>query len=169
MKSKQSFPPIVDKKSKVIVLGSMPGEESLKAVEYYANSRNSFWKIMAELFEFDTSLKYDERTKILLKNKIALWDVVNSCERKGSLDSSIKDATIVENDFTCFFREYPNICYIVFNGEKAEREYKKRVLPNMSETKNRMKYHRLPSTSPAMAKMKFQQKKISWSIIKDFI
>jgi len=97
MKLKQGFPPIVNKKSKVIVLGSMPGEESLKDSEYYAYSSNAFWKIMADLFGFDSSLKYEDKTNILLKNKIALWDVMYLCEREGSLDSNISDDTIVEN------------------------------------------------------------------------
>ncbi len=166
MKLKIGFPPIAEETAKVLILGTIPGEESLRKNEYYANPKNSFWKIMASLFGFDSLAQYEERTRILLENRIALWDVIKSCERKGSLDSSINNETIVENDFASFLTICPNIRNIIFNGAKAEKEYFKRVLPKLSEIKFEIKYYRLPSTSPAMAQLSFNAKILEWSKIK---
>jgi len=169
MELKQGFPPIAGKTAKVLILGTMPGEESLRQNEYYGHPRNSFWKIMACLFGFDFSLRYEERTKILLKNRIALWDVMKSCERKGSLDANINDETIIENDFASFFQRYSNIRNVFFNGAKSEAEYIKRVLPKLSGSEHKIKYKRLPSTSPAMAQLSFDAKLKEWSMIKAII
>ncbi|MGD9160687.1 MAG: DNA-deoxyinosine glycosylase [Desulfobacteraceae bacterium] len=166
MKLKKGFPPIAEKTATVLILGSMPGEESLRKNEYYGHPRNAFWKIMAILFEFDSSIKYEERTNILLKNKIALWDVMRFCERKGSLDSNIKDRTIIENDFVSFFKNHPDIKDVYFNGAKAEKEYFKRVIPKLSGLKRYINYNRLPSTSPAMTKMSLKAKVLEWSKVK---
>ena len=97
---KEGFPPIADKKATILILGTMPGEESLRKQEYYGNPRNTFWKIMATLFEFEHEEIYEERVKRLKINHIALWDVMQACERLGSLDSAIIDNTIAENDIT---------------------------------------------------------------------
>ena len=120
---------------------------------------------MAALFEFDSSIKYEERIKIWLKNKIALWDVIRFCERKGSLDSNMKDRTIVENDFGTFFSKYPNIRHVYFNGIKAEKEYFKRVIPGQSGSERNIRYMRLPSTSPAITQMSLKDKILEWSKI----
>jgi double-stranded uracil-DNA glycosylase len=166
MELKIGFPPIAKETVMVLILGTMPGEESLRKNEYYANPRNSFWKIMGSLFGFDSLAPYEERQRILLENRIALWDVIKSCERKGSLDSSINNDTIVENDFAYFFTRYPDIRNVFFNGAKAENEYFKRVFPKLSETKFEIKYDRLPSTSPAMAQLSFNAKMLEWSKVK---
>jgi TDG/mug DNA glycosylase family protein len=163
---KKGFPPIADKKAKVLILGSMPGEESLRKNEYYANPKNAFWRIMAALFGSGRDLSYKEKARILKENKIALWDVMKSCERRGSLDSAIKDSAIVENDFVSFYRGHPNIRYVFFNGAKAEMEYKKRVMPRLSDVAKRIAYCRLPSTSPAMARLSFDEKLVEWSKVK---
>lgn len=166
MKLKKGFPPIAEKTAKVLILGSMPGEESLRKNEYYGHPRNAFWKIMATLFGFDTSMKYEERTRILLKNRIALWDVMRFCEREGSLDNNINNRSIIENDFGSFFNNYPNVMDVYFNGAKAEKEYFKRVLPKLSRSKRNLNYDRLPSTSPAMTQLPLKAKILEWSKIK---
>jgi len=166
MKQKKGFPPIAEETATVLNLGSMPGEESLRKSEYYGNPRNSFWKIMASLFAFDSLAKYEERARILLENKIALWDVMRSCERKGSLDAGINNETIIENDFASFFHIYPNIMNVFFNGAKAKKEYLNRVLPKLSETTRKINYYRLPSTSPAMTRLSLNAKILAWSKIK---
>ena len=167
MKLKKGFPPIAEKTATVLILGSMPGEESLRRNEYYGHPRNTFWKIMAALFEFDYSIKYDERIKKIIKNKIALWDVMKFCERKGSLDTDIKNSTIIENDFYSFFNDCQNIRAVYFNGVKAEKEYLKRVLPTLSGLKRKISYMRLPSTSPAMTQVSFKAKILEWAQIKE--
>ena len=121
---------------------------------------------MARLYEFEHSASYEERTKILKKNKIALWDVMQACERQGSLDSAINDRTMVENDFVSFYGSHPNIRHVFFNGAKAEKEYFKRVLPRLSDATKGIEYFRLPSTSPAMAQLSFDTKLLEWSKIK---
>ena len=166
---KKGFYPIAQRDASVLILGSMPGEESLRKNQYYANPRNSFWKIMGGLLGFDPGLSYEERTKILKENKIALWDVLKACDRRGSLDASIRSKTIVENDFISFYHRYPHIRNVFFNGLKAENEYLKRVLPKLSEIKYKIKYDRLPSTSPAMNRLSVSDKMLKWSKIKSKI
>ncbi|MEN8136498.1 MAG: DNA-deoxyinosine glycosylase [Thermodesulfobacteriota bacterium] len=166
LKFKKGFPPIAEKTATVLILGTMPGEESLKQNEYYAYPRNSFWKIMATLFGFDSSATYEQKTQVLLQNKIALWDVISSCQREGSLDSSIKNETIIENDFNAFFKRNSHITHVFFNGARAENEYRKKILPKLSKTKHDIKYARLPSTSPAMAQLSLNAKILEWSKIK---
>ncbi|MGK5092581.1 DNA-deoxyinosine glycosylase [Deltaproteobacteria bacterium TL4] len=160
---KQGFPPIAEKTAIILILGTMPGEESLKKKEYYAHPRNAFWEIMASLFDFNPSLNYEEKNEILKDNRIALWDVMKACEREGSLDSKIKKDTIIENDFVSFFNKYPNISYVFFNGSRAKQEYTKRVLPKLAESKHEIKYAQLPSTSPAMAHLSLDEKILEWS------
>jgi double-stranded uracil-DNA glycosylase len=163
---KAGFAPIADINAKILILGTMPGEESLKQNEYYANTRNSFWRIMAALFEFRQDSSYEERTNILKKRGVALWDVMRLCERQGSLDSAIQDNTIVENDFVSFYLLYPSIKRVFFNGAKAEREYFRRVLPRLTEKAKDIEYCKLPSTSGAMARLSFDGKLLEWAKIK---
>jgi double-stranded uracil-DNA glycosylase len=107
----QSFPPIVSEQSKLIILGSMPGELSLKAGQYYAHPRNAFWDIMGELFDAGPSLPYAERVARLQSVGVALWDSVRACTRPGSLDASITEE--VANDFAASFAKYRNIRHVV--------------------------------------------------------
>jgi len=167
MSLKEGFPPVVGKDARVLILGSMPGEESLRRKEYYANPRNSFWRIMAALLGFDPELKYMDKIEILKENKIALWDVMRACARNGSLDTNIENSTIIENDFDGFYSRFQGVKNVFFNGAKAEHEYHKRVFPSLSSITCSVKYQRLPSTSPAMARLSHNDKLIEWSVIKN--
>lgn len=120
---KYGLPPIVDKHCKILILGSLPGEASLKAGQYYAHPQNQFWPIMAAILQEELADSYTQRTAMLLKHKIALWDVIHFAEREGSLDANIQNA--VPNDFINFFKKYPAINKIVLNGNEAEKHYKK--------------------------------------------
>jgi hypoxanthine-DNA glycosylase len=160
---KQGFPPIVDERAVILILGSMPSEASLKKQQYYGHPRNAFWKIMAELFGFEQTESYAKRTTALKNNNIAVWDVLQACERQGSLDSAIVDSSITENNFADFFQRYPNIRHVFFNGAKAEKEFVKRVLPTLTEKQKAFEYKKLPSTSPAMASLSFEDKLREWS------
>lgn len=120
---KYGLPPIVNKDCKILILGSLPGEASLKAEQYYAHPQNQFWPIMATILKEDLPDNYAQKTAMLLEHQIALWDVIHFAEREGSLDSNIKNA--VPNDFVNFLREYPAINKIVLNGNEAEKHYKK--------------------------------------------
>ncbi|HBG62519.1 MAG: DNA-deoxyinosine glycosylase [Omnitrophica WOR_2 bacterium GWF2_38_59] len=139
------FPPIVNKKSKVLVLGSMPGVRSLELSQYYGHSQNHFWKIIAKITKTDFADSYEERVKVLQKNRVALWDVIHSCRRpKTSSDSMIRNARM--NDFEAYFNDYPNIKKVFCNGKTSLTLFKK----HFSHINMPVEY--LPSTSPAFAK-----------------
>ena len=158
----QGLPPIVSQQSKLLILGSMPGEASLKAGQYYAHPRNAFWHIMGELFGAGPSLPYQERVAILQSIGVALWDSLQACTRSGSLDVSIKEE--VPNDFPALLAKYPNITHVFFNGSKAERSFLRHNKPTLSE--DRHVFARLPSTSPAHAAMGLEAKVQAWSVVK---
>jgi TDG/mug DNA glycosylase family protein len=154
-----SFSPIVNKTSQILILGSMPSQESLRKNEYYANPRNQFWRIIYSMFDLPLDDKYENRLGLLNSKCIALWDVIKECYREGSLDSNIKgEAT---NDFTWLFREYPNIKYVFFNGSKAFDSFKKNPGFKFPGTA----FEKLESTSPANTK-KFEDKLVNWMKIK---
>lgn len=143
----------------------MPGTESLRKGEYYANNRNSFWNIMGHLLGAGPELKYEDRLRVLTDFGIALWDVLKSCDREGSLDSAIKDDTIKVNDFPTFFKNHPRITHVFFNGTKAQTSYKRYVVPSLTGKQRSLKYEGLPSTSPAHAAMSSDEKVERWRII----
>jgi hypoxanthine-DNA glycosylase len=157
------FPPIVDDRARVLVLGSMPSAASLQAVQYYAHPRNLFWRINGELLGFDAADDYTTRTGALRDAGIAVWDVLHACERDGSLDSSIARDTMVTNDFHALFVDYPGIGAVFFNGAKAEQIYLRHVAP----TRDEMAFRRLPSTSPANAAISYDVKLRAWRAIID--
>ena len=153
----QSFPPIISARSKLIILGSMPGQLSLKAGQYYAHPRNAFWRIMGELFDAGPSLPYAERVARLQSVGVALWDTLQACTRPGSLDASITEE--VANDFPALFAKYPKITHVFFNGSKPEKSFRRHALPGLS-------FARLPSTSPAHTAMQFEAKVQAWHDVK---
>ena len=159
----QSFPPIVSQQSKLLILGSMPGEASLKASQYYAHPRNAFWPIMGELFGAGLSLPYEKRVDLLQSVGVALWDALQACSRPGSLDASIIDE--VANDFRALFARYPNITHVFFNGSKAETAFRRHVPPTLPKG-HHIIFTRLPSTSPAHAAMRLEAKLQAWSVVK---
>ena len=159
----KSFAPIENADAKILILGSMPGDASLKANQYYAHPRNLFWRIMGELLNTDPDLPYNQRTEALKLSRIALWDVLRSCRRKGSLDSKIDHGSLVPNNFVAFFRHHPKITHVFFNGAKAEECYRKHVQPIAGIEP--IEYLRLPSTSPANASTSFERKLEAWRTV----
>lgn len=158
-----SFPAIADPQSRVLILGSMPGVASLQAGQYYAHPRNQFWQLIAALFADAPLTDYAQKQQLLLDNNIALWDVMHSCQRHGSLDSKIDKHSIIPNDFNHFFNTHPFAQHVFFNGATAETAFRKRVLSTL-ESKP-LTLHRLPSSSPAHAHLTLQQKLIQWQCI----
>ncbi len=158
-----SFPPIAGADARLLILGSMPGRASLEANQYYAHPRNLFWPIMGELVGAHPALDYEERARILIANGIALWDVLKSCRRPGSLDADIDKSSMVANDFVAFFSTHPHIDRIFFNGATAEHTFRRQVLPAINA--DTFLLRRLPSTSPAHAAQSYHQKLQSWRII----
>ncbi len=163
------FPAAIPAEIHILILGSFPGKLSLQKNQYYAHPRNVFWRIMGEAFKFDCEIDYQKRIAIVNDHGIGIWDVMQSCRRHGSLDSKIETASIVANDFTNFFDCHPELRLIVFNGSKAETEFKKRVLPKLGDINTSFEMIRMPSTSPAMATMNYQEKYKAWSAIKKYL
>ena len=163
------FPPVVDKFVRVLILGSMPGTASLVRNEYYGLRHNAFWRIMGDLFGASADLPYPERLRTLTGHGIALWDVLDSCYRSGSLDSAIDVRTAKTNDFAKLFRDHRAITHVFFNGKKAANLFEKRVLPKIDEAGSVKTYATLPSTSPAYASLTYEQKLDRWSEIKTAI
>jgi len=162
IESATSFPPIIGKVPKTLILGSMPGMESLKQQRYYAHPRNAFWPIMMSLFEQSHALDYQQRCDMLKQQQIAVWDVLKSCRRPGSLDQHIEAESMIANDFVAFMQTHPTIQQIFFNGGKAEQVFKRYVMKQLEATGISPRYLRLPSTSPAHAAMSFETKQQLW-------
>lgn len=153
----RSFAPIATPKARVLILGSMPGVASLQAGQYYAHPQNAFWRIMGELIGAGPEKPYEERARRLKANDIALWDVLQSCVRPGSLDSDIRDE--VPNDFAAFFAAHPRITHIGLNGGKAAASFKRHAARHCPPD---IAVATLPSTSPAHAARSVAEKCELW-------
>ena len=155
-----SFPSLSNPEATVLLLGTMPGVQSLIKNQYYGHPQNNFWKLVSAVFEEEVPTDYNQKKEMLIRNKIAVWDVLQACERPGSLDSAIVKE--IPNDFTTFLHEHPNIRLIAFNGQKAAAFFKKHVGLNRDYT-----FIILPSTSPANAGKTFEQKLAEWKVIRN--
>ncbi len=153
-----SFAPIVTKESKILILGSVPGMQSLEKQQYYGHPQNKFWQIMFALFNEEFSTDYEARISLLNINLIALWDTIESCERKGSLDSDIKNEEV--NKISELLETHSNISAIFCNGQKSYKNLEKIFNKNFP-----MLVFAMPSTSPAYAGMPFEKKLEAWSVI----
>jgi hypoxanthine-DNA glycosylase len=155
---KSGFPPIINQNTEILILGSLPSDKSIQANEYYANPQNQFWKIIFAIFNNNVPLvKYNEKTDLLLKNKIGLWDVMTEADRNGSLDSNIRNEKI--NDFNELFEQHPKIKKLAFNGDKAFKTFMRiKVEPTTKELIT------LTSSSSANTSKTVQQKLREWEI-----
>lgn len=160
MSAVTSFPPLSQPGATVLILGSMPGVASLAAQQYYAHPRNHFWPIMATIAGFGAAAPYAERVDALTNAGIAVWDVLQSCVRPGSLDSAIRTGSRVPNDFAGFFAAHPQVRLVGFNGAEAEKSFNTHVLPGLQSAAG-LRYARLQSTSPAHA-VGFDYKLTAW-------
>jgi len=151
--------------ARVLILGTLPGKVSLERGEYYAQPRNTFWRIMGELAGASPNLPYKDRLRMLKENGIALWDVCAAGRRYGSLDTAIRLASVEANDFSGFLRAHNGIGLICFNGKKAKEIYDRKVLQKRPSLFERIRYEVLPSTSPAHAAMSYEQKLTRWRIV----
>lgn len=152
------FNPVIYKDSTVLILGSMPSVESIRQQQYYGNKNNQFWKILISLFDHEMLGSYPEKIEFLKENKIALWDVLKDCERKGSLDKDITNES--PNDILRLLEENPQITRIFCNGTKSYKSLMK-YFPEISK---RIECAILPSSSPAYT-IKFEEKLERWKVI----
>jgi hypoxanthine-DNA glycosylase len=159
------LPPLIDDRSRVLILGSFPSEESLRREQYYAFARNQFWPIMAALFGFDHRSPYEERVRALLGHHVAVWDVIDRCSRKGSADQAIQREE--PNALVDLLSIHPGIRHIAFNGGRAA-ETARRQVPELLEIPG-LVWRRLPSTSPAHAGRSLQEKVRAWSLIREWL
>jgi double-stranded uracil-DNA glycosylase len=154
------LPPVVADDARVLVLGSFPSERSLDTGEYYANRRNQFWPLLGALFGFDADLPYDARIGAVLGHGVALWDVVHSCRRAGSMDAKIDRKTLVINDFHTLLTAHPAIERVCVNGLTAFDLFSRHVETALPAV-------RLPSSSGAMT-MSFADKLEQWRAVAPF-
>ena len=162
----EGFPPIARPDATILILGSLPGQRSIDAGQYYTHPQNTFWKIMGSLYDIEGS--YEERCARLIERRIALWDVLASSVRPGSLDASIRTDTATANDFAQFLVAHANIGLIAFNGQKAQQLFKKFVrMDDEDDPLQHIESRVLPSTSPAYAAMPFSGKLSAWKTALD--
>lgn len=153
-----SFEPIASTNASILILGTMPGIKSLELGQYYGHKQNNFWKLLFTILKESPTDDYEAKKEVLIKNNIAVWDVLKYCDRVGSLDSAIKNE--ITNDFDTFLKGHPQIKSILFNGQKAAAFFKKYI-----KVSDDYKLITLPSTSPANASKSFDLKHKEWEVI----
>jgi hypoxanthine-DNA glycosylase len=158
----KSFAPLVDRRSRVLILGSMPGPEALRKQQYYGFDGNHFWAIIPALFNIPRPVDYEDKIALVKANRIALWDVLRSCMRPTALDSDIRCAEV--NDIPGLLERYPNIRAVFINGQFAFKTFQK----NFQDRVERPIFC-LPSTSPANAAMSLKEKTRRWAAILEYL
>ena len=157
---KRGLPPVLARDTRVLILGSFPGEASLAAGQYYAHPRNHFWPLIAALIDAQlATLPYRERLRALRAHRIGLWDVLVACARRGSLDGAIRMAE--RGEIAHVRRAAPTVALVCFNGQTAAR-----ALPAWRDAGYATLS--LPSTSPAYTRP-FAEKLARWRLIADFL
>ena len=150
-----AFPPVARADARVLVLGSMPSVESLRQGFYYGHPRNAFWRVLADVFDAPLPQTIPEKIALLEGHGVALWDVLESCEREGSLDSAIREPR--PNDFEGLFRRCPEIRRVLFNGGTAKAVF----LRHAARYLEGRKWAQMPSTSPAYT-LSYERKLAQW-------
>ena len=154
---KHPFPPLYNKDSKILILGSFPSVKSREQMFFYGHPQNRFWKVIADVFKCNVPETIEEKKQLLLENGIALWDVIASCEIVGSSDSSIKEVKV--NDLSKILEE-ADIRQIFVNGKTAEKYFKKYTKPQIKRDAIC-----LPSTSPANALWSIERLVEKWEVL----
>ena len=160
------LPPVVDDNTRVLIVGSMPGVQSLEKQQYYGHPRNHFWPIIGTITGQPVPESYEERLQLVRRHGIGLWDVIQSCERIGSLDSNIKNE--IPNDFEWLFTHFPKIEAVFFNGTKAHDVFQKKLGFGLLFGRD---YYKMPSTSPVPGRniKTFEQKVEVWRLLESYI
>ena len=156
----RGFPPIVGDEPRVLLLGSLPGQASLAAGQYYAQRQNAFWMIMGSLCGGGPELPYAERVRAIKRAGVALWDVLYEAHRPGSLDSSIVASSQTINDVAGLIDRHESIRLVGFNGKKSAEIFRRLIEPEL--TRRDVRTATLPSTSPAYASVRREQKLARW-------
>lgn len=159
---KHSFPPIVTPDARLLILGTLPGDESLRLQQYYGHPRNHFWPLISAVFGEATPRGYAERIALLKRNRCALWDVLESAVRAGSSDAAIREP--VANPFGTFLADYPNIKTIAFNGQTARNLFRRYVVKTGFVSEQTFTLLDLPSSSPLYTRP-LQEKLAVWRAV----
>lgn len=165
----RGFPPLAAPGARVLILGTLPSQLSLQSGEYYGNPRNTFWTIMGRLVGAGPQLSYADRVARMTARHIAVWDVLSSSKRPGSLDSSIDTESAVPNDFAAFFGQQPNLGLICFNGQTAAKLFARLADCPVANNATGVTRITLPSTSPAHAAMSIDDKCRAWAALLPFV
>ncbi len=161
MQIKHGFPPIFDPRARVLILGSLPGDESLRRRQYYGHPQNQFWTLLSAVFgQHLPRYEYERKCAFLLRKRIALWDVLERAERRGSLDTAIRNER--PNDLPALFGELPGLRAVGCNGAKAHRSFRRHFGVWLNELPGEISLCRLPSSSPAYAAMPLEGKVRRW-------
>lgn len=155
--------PVVGRETRILVLGSLPSQKSIELQQYYGNPRNAFWRIMGEIVEAGAALPYPERLQRLQEVGIGLWDVLAAAVRPGSLDARIDATSATLNDFRGLFADCPALRLIGFNGKTAARLFRQNREAMQAVADRGLELADLPSTSPAHAAMRVDEKCRQWS------
>lgn len=155
------FAPVASSDARILILGTLPGVASIKQQQYYAHPQNVFWRLLEHLFNIPAQASYELRCQSAQAHGLAIWDVCHTAQRIGSLDSSIQGHSIIANDINHLLTSCPHITLIAFNGQAAAQLFKKHIhltptIPTVT----------LPSTSPANARLSFEQKLLQWAVLK---
>lgn len=165
---KRGLSPVIGKDSRILILGTMPGDESLRLQQYYAHRNNQFWRILGEVYGEPVAADYSKRLEFLHRKGLALWDVLRSADRAGSLDSGIRNS--IANNFADLLMNYANLKVIVFNGGRAQALFRRNVEGSQSSVAgSSMRKVLMPSTSPTPGRnvLKFEEKVEHWRSLAD--
>ncbi len=165
----EGFPAVAGPGARVLRLGTLPGQKSLQKHQYYGHPQNVFWRIMGELFGAGPGIPYSDRVRIIVENGVAIWDVLASSVRPGSMDSAIDHRTAIANDFESLYREQSDVGLVCFNGQASAKLYQRFVASEPEKRSNERQYLTLPSTSPAYASMSFDEKLERWRVVEKAI
>ena len=163
-----SIEPIIGRNPRIMILGSMPGIISINAAQYYANPRNLFWTVLADLFGIDIDVSYESKVQQMRELPVILWDTLKTCRREGSLDSKILNTDIEANDISALLKQFPTVQAIAFNGGASAKYFDRLVKPQLAKDLD-IELLKMPSTSPANAAMKREHKLELWRRLSQFI
>jgi TDG/mug DNA glycosylase family protein len=159
------FPPVARRDARVLILGSMPSEASLAQDFYYAHPANVFWWLLAGVLDCPVPIDVAAKRRLLLGHRIALWDVVHRCRRRGSLDAAIEGESVEANDVGGFLRDHPGITHVFFNGGAAQQLFRRHLGNAVTRDHPRLCFARLPSSSPANASWSRERKLAAWRAV----
>ena len=157
--------PIAGPSARILILGSMPGAASLAQQSYYAHPANAFWSLLGSVLGCEFPADQAARGRLLIRHRIALWDVVHRCRRSGSLDAAIERESVEANDVGGFLRGHPGISHVFFNGGAAQQLFRRHLGNALARDYPRLCFARLPSSSPANASWSRERKLAAWRAV----